>query len=384
MKNNIRIRTLTQGDIRRLALFRQGGKWAASFYLGIRAGRDFRSVANSALSEEENRAKGEGIFSKAEIARIHQAFSKVGEILDLMRLPDRTRTLVFFFTDRGVFRAYKLPVYIPTQIVMEKDFYVHPSVKSLDKYPRYAVLFLQRDRARIFDLFWGEIEDRTVEIRSEVPQRMNAARTANRGVDERKVRGHIEVHINRHLEKVAGAVEKFMSKERIPYLVIGSRKELIERFREFLPREMRKKVVGSYLTRADQDVSEIKKRSLEVIGDFEREQEDELADIFLEEAGKKVKGAIAGAENVLGYLRDYQVRTLVIGKDYREAGYVCEDGHHPFLRRGPCPACEGSAISVGDIADEIIEEAVRQKAQIVHFAFPHPDFDRFGIGAILK
>lgn len=384
MKDNIQIRTLTQDDVRRLALSRRNKKWAVSFYLGIRGDRDFRSVANSAISEEEKRIKGEGIFSNAEYARIHQSFAEIQAVLSSRRLPDRTRTLVFFFSDRGAPKMFKLPVYVPTRIVMEKDFYVHPSIKSLDKYPRYAVVCLQRDRASIFDFFWGESEGSPVEVKSEVPQRMNAARATWRGLEERKIQNHIEVHIDRHLGKVAGAVEKFMDGRKVPYLVIGSRKELIERFRGFLPKRLQKKIVGSYLVQSNPSIKRIRDRSLQVIGDFENAQEEGLSEMFLAEADKKAKGAVVGTENVLGYLYDYQIRTLVIARDYLQEGYVCEGKHHPFFRRGLCPVCGSPAAVVGDIADEIIEEAIRQKVRIIHFENEHPGFDRFGIGAILK
>lgn len=363
---------------------KQGRKWAVSFYLGIRGDRDFRSVANSALGEEEKTIRSEGIFSKAEYARIHRAFLEIENILELQRLPDRTRTLAFFFADRGTLKAYKLPVYIPTRIVMERDFYVHPFIKSMEKYPRYCVVVLERDRARIFDLFWGELEYETEEIRSEVPQRMNAARATWKGLEERKIQNHIEVHIDRHLKKVAEAVERYMSKNRIPYLVIGSRRELIPRFKEFLPRNFSRKIVGSYSVRTDQSVKQIREKSLEVIAEHEWREEEEFVRMTEEESSKKVKSAVRGAKNVLGSLYDYEIRILLVGKDYSEAGYICRNNHHPYLRRGNCPICRSSGEKVSDIADEIIEEAVQQKTRIVHFAFPHPDFDRFGIGAILK
>lgn len=384
MKNNIQIQTLTRKDIEKLAMPKRGGHWAISLYLGIRGDQNFLSVANSVLSEGKKKLEEEKQFSESDRKKIYQAFQEIESELRTRRLTDRTQTYVMFFTAKGKGKIYKLPVYIPTTLIVEEDFYVHPFIKSFDKYPRYAVVFLERDRARIFDLLWGEIEHKTEEIRSEVPQRMNAARATWKGLEERKIQNHIEVHINRHLEKVAKAVENYMDKNKIPYLVIGSRRELIDRFREYLPKRLQAKIVGSYLTRTDQDISKIRKRSSEVIAAFEYAQEEDLVEKLSAESSKKVKSAVWGIENVLGYLRDYQIRTLIIGKDYREAGYVCEDKHHPFFRRGACPVCEGVAASAGDIVDEIIEEAMRQKADIIHFQFEHPDFDRFGIGAILK
>jgi hypothetical protein len=104
---------------------------------------------------------------------------------------------------------------------------------------------------------------------------MNAARASWKGLEERKIQNHIEVHIDRHPRKVAQAVERYMEKQRIPYLVIGSHRELTERFSRFLPRAFQKKIVGDYHTRTDQSLKRIQEKSLEVIARYDRLREEE-------------------------------------------------------------------------------------------------------------
>jgi len=384
MKNDIRIRTLTGRDVGRLAVPGDVGSWAVSLYLGIRADQNFTAVANAIFTEEDKKIEDDERFSEADRRRIRAIFARLEQALRLRRLDDHTQTYVAFFPERGRGNLYKLPVYIPSRIAVERDFYVHPFIKSLDKYPRYCVLFLERDRARIFSMFWGEVDEKTQEIRSEVPQRMNAARASWKGLAERRVQNHIEVHIDRHLKKVADAVDRHMAKNRIPYLVLGSRRELIERFQQFLPTQLRKKVVGSYLVRTDQDIKRIEEKSLEVINGFELARENEVIGEIRDGKDKKRLEAVVGVEAVLKALYDYKIRTLVMGGDYRESGYMCEAQQHPFVGPGKCPICSSPAGRVGDIADSILQEAVRQKARIVHFRFQHPDFDHWGVGAILK
>ncbi|MDD3006021.1 MAG: hypothetical protein PHX30_00340 [Candidatus Pacebacteria bacterium] len=384
MKNNIQIQTLTKDVIEKLTKEKKTKDWAVSFYLGIKGDENFLATANSALSEGEKKIEEGGIFSESERKQIRQAFVEIEKIIRYYRLTDRTQTLVIFFADGGQKEIYKMPVYIPTKMIVERDFYVHPFFKMLGKYPRYCVSFLERDRARIFDLFWGEIEHKEKEIQSEVPQRMNAARATWKGLEERKIQNHIEIHIDRHLQKVARSVEDYMDENRIPYLVIGSRKELIERFKEFLPKRLQRKIVGSYLIRSDQDIQRIKKRSLKVIADFEFEKEREIILQIFDGKDKKIKESVAGVEDVLIALYNYKIRTLVIGKNYQSAGFVCPNDHRILLGEEACPLCSAIGEEVSDITDEIIEEAIMQKMKIVHFQSAHEDFDHFGIGAILK
>lgn len=384
MKNNIQIQTLTKDDIEKLVKEKRSDGWAVSFYLGIRGNQNFLAAMNSTLSEGKRKIEEDGIFSESERKQIKQAFVEIENTLRYYRLTDRTQTLVMFFASGGRKETYKMPAYVPTKLIVERDFYVHPFFKALDKYPRYCVAFLERDRAWIFDLFWGEIEHREEEIHSEVPQRMNAARATNRGVEERKIQNHIEVHIDRHLQKVARSVENYMDKNRIPYLVIGSRKELIERFKAFLPKRLQGKIVGSYLTRSDQDLKQIQKNSLKVIADFEFEKERELVAQISDGIDEKIPEAVAGVEDVLIALYAYKIRTLLIGNNYQAAGFVCPNDHRILLGEEACPACSTLSEEVSDITDEIIEEAMKQKIKIIHFESAHEDFDRLGIGAILK
>ncbi|MDD3191084.1 MAG: hypothetical protein PHI66_05370 [Candidatus Pacebacteria bacterium] len=383
MKNNIKIKTLTRKDVERLSGRSEIKNWAISFYLGVRGDRNFLSVANSVISGQKKELESRE-FSKDERVQISGIFKTVEDFLRISKLPDRTRAFAMFFSDGGVSEVYGLPVYIPTKLVLERNFFIHPFVKKNREYPRYAVLSLERDRAKIFSFFWGELKDSTGEIRSEVPQRMNAARATWRGLEEGKIQNHIEVHINRHLKKVARAVEKYMEKEKIPYLVIGSRKELIERFSRELSDQVRRKIVGSYFVRSDQSLGRIREKSLEVIDGFELRKEEGVVQKIFEGNSKKDRSAVLGAEAVLENLENYKVRNLVIGENFVGSGYVCAKDRKIYLNKGKCELCGDKLSEVGDIADEMIEVALMQKIKVTHFLHSHDDFDKFGVGAILK
>jgi len=387
MKKDIPIDTLTSRDVESLALAdkrRKEKRIAVSLYLGVKADRDFREVANSLFSEERKRLDKRDDFTKDERDRIDVVFSAIERRLRTMRLPDKTRAFVIFCDDSNARHFYKVPVYIPSRLVVERSWYVHPFVKSLAQYPHYAVVFLERDRARIFNYLWGEVEDESEEILSEVPQRMNTARTANRGVEEKKVRNHIEVHVNRHLKKVAAATEAYMDENEIPFLVIASRKELIARFETFLSGAVRKKIAGSYLTRTDQDMQKIKARSLEVIDGFEYEREEGIIRRLVGGSSKKERSAVLGMEDVLRELENFRILVLAIGKRYTPRGYLCADDQRLYPEEDTNLVCVSPLAAQSDLADEIIEAAIAQGVEIVHFVHEHADFDRHGVGAILR
>lgn len=384
MKNNAQIPTLTDRDVERMSEAGRESCLAISLYLGVRADRDFLAVANSLFTEGEKKIEMGKNFNHNDKEAIKAVFSGMEEKLRVVKLPDRTRTFILFFDNSGGLRIYKVPVYIPSRVVVEKDLYIHPLIKNLQRYPSYGVVFLQRDRAKIFNYFWGEVVDETPEIKSDVPQRMNAARASWKGLSESRILKHIDVHIDWHLKKVADETDTYMRKNKIPYLVIGSHRELCQRFKEHLPNTIQQKIVGSYLIRTDQSLSRIKQKSLETIDKFEFEKERNMIERIFEGNSKREKAAALGIELVLEKLSEYKIYTLVIGKNYAPKGYLCSNNHRVYSKNAKKQVCTMPLLEVSDIADELIETAIANKVRIIHLLHDHEDFDKFGIGAILK
>lgn len=384
MKHNMQIPTLTEKDISSIAVSDKKECLAVSLYLGIRADRDYLTVANSLFTEEWKRIKKNKRFCHNDREAVAAIFHDMGEKLKVIKLPDMTRTFVMFFDNLNGFRLYKVPVYIPSGIAVEKDLYVHPLIKNLQKYPRYGVVSLQRDRAKIYSYFWGEVVDETEEIRSDVPQRMNAARADWKGLSESRILKHIDVHVDWHLKKVADETDAYMREKKIPYLIIGSRRELFERFREHLPAGDHKKIVGSYLVRTDQNLKMIRKKSLEAIDKFELTKEDDIINRIIEGNSKRKKMAVLGIKLVLEKILKYEVYTLIIGKNYAPEGCLYSASYHMYPKKAGRQACAMPMMQLREMTDEVIEMAVANKIKIFHLLHDHPDFDEFGIGAILK
>jgi peptide subunit release factor 1 (eRF1) len=384
MNKNIPIKTLTRSDVEELMAIDTKNRRVFSFYLGVRADRDFLAVANALLSEKEKELREDASFTTEEVARTRKNFALLEQDLRLSKLPKRTRTFIVFDDCRGTERIYKVPVYIPSRLHIGRDWYVHPFFKQLQRYPRYLVVLLSRDRARLLEYFWGEFEEAAPEIKSEVPQRMNAARATWKGLEENKIQNHIEVHIDRHLSKVAAAAEDHMRTKKLPYLILASHRELVSRFEQELSRAVRSKIIGSYPLRTDQSLSRIKEKSRELIDEFERWRERETIAQLQEGSSKKQKGAVLGLPAVLEELEHFRVHLLVIGKNFMDGAHREPDEREAGLGRAGYAQDPSSVLHPGDIVDQIIDSAVRWRIRIVHLMYEHPEFDPYGIGAILK
>lgn len=385
-KNNTETKLLTKKDIEELSRGKGISGPVFSLYLGVKAGRNFVAEANSVITNAIKKIEENKSYSKKEARKISETADRIKEEIRFLRLPDETRSIVIFRDMKRKSGIYHIPAYIPSKLVIESDFYIHPLVKALEKHPRYLVVFLERDKARFFSMRLGEIEEISEITRDDVPQRINAARADWKGLSETRVQGHIHDHEKRHLKKTAEKTKDYFryKKNGFSYLVIGTHGELVERFAKILDMKPKEKLIGFYHIVPNYDLNRIKAKSAEVIERHEKKVEEEIVNNLFNGSSKKRAAAVLGINLVLENLYLRNIDTLAIGKDYKEAGFVCPKCHYISSYLKSCAKCKSKMSEESDIADEIIEEAIANKIKIKHLFYARKEFDKFGIGAFLK
>jgi peptide subunit release factor 1 (eRF1) len=128
----------------------------------------------------------------------------------------------------------------------------------------------------------------------------------------------------------------------------------------------------------------IKEKSAEIIDEYEKSNEEKVVNDLVSSIGGKGWEAVMGIDSVLEnfYLR--KIKMFIIGSNYEKLGFVCGHCHHVSLLPGDCLSCGGKTAKVSDLADEIIEEAIKNKIKIKQLLYEHKKFDKFGIGAFLR
>ncbi len=385
-KRNTIIKSLTKKDIEELSKRKERRDIAFSLYLGIKARHNFISEVNSVISNAVKKIEENNSYSQKDKKKIAEIAAKMKKEIRFLKLPNETRTIVMFCNTQGMSRFYHLPVYIPSKLIIENDFYIHPLIKTLEKYPRYLVIVLERDKARFFNIFLGEIKESSVVSHSEVPQRINAARAEWKGLRETKIQGHIQDHLRRHLKKAAEKTEDYFRYKKIKssHLVIGAHRELVEKFVKVLKKKSKDRLIGSYHIVSGYNLNRIKKKSQEVINEHEKKIEMEIIKNLFAESSKEKRLAVIGINSVLENFYLHNIDTLIIGQNYREPGYVCPKCHYISSYMKSCLKCESKMSKASDLANEIMEEATMNKIKIKHLLYSHKEFDKFGIGAFLK
>lgn len=270
------------------------------------------------------------------------------------------------------------------------------STAALDEFERTLVVLLDKERARVFRLFLGEIEE-TADLVEATPKKHRQIGgswayppspdwSRGGGSDSGIVR-HEEAHVHWHARHTVDALTGLAASERVDRILIGGAPEMLAEFRHLLPAALRGRVADAavhaplYATAA-----EVLATALPVMERAERLHEGRLVTDMLEAvgSGRAVLGPAAVLDAVLGQ----RVSLLVYVEDAHLHGRQCKGCGMLLLPPAPheCPGCGGSTHQVADLVEHLIERVVRQGGRIE--AVRGPAAERLaaadGIGALVR
>ena len=143
---------------------------------------------------------------------------------------------IFTATEPALWRSFRLPVPVRDRLVMADRPYLRPLLTLVDEFERYLVLLVDKQAARLFVVYLGEIEEYTELIDELVP------RPREGGLSAEKNQRHHDMHVLWHVKHAVDATEKLWMRERCQWLLIGGTDEPLAEVRRHLPKALRERV----------------------------------------------------------------------------------------------------------------------------------------------
>ncbi len=285
------------------------------------------------------------------------------------------------------FTAFTLPRPLRNQAIVDHHPYIRPLLFLLDQYERVGVITADRNHARIFTLYLGEVEHvhrRTVDT----PRRHHQGGWKQMLL-QRDVDGHVKAHIR---DTVREALRMFR-RNPLKRLIVGGSDETRALITKELPPAVRPMVVGSFHAEAHARDAEIISTALGLAhaAEFREEAQrvTELAEALARRPGaawsQDAKRAVSGVDDTLRALTEQRVQRLLVRRGFRTAGAVCDNcGALSTLRSGACATCQTTLRPAADVIEYAIERAQAEHAE-VEFVTESPTLDALGsIGALLR
>jgi peptide chain release factor subunit 1 len=365
---------LTQEDIDRLARFDGGGARVLSTYLDLDPARQVKRsyhIAFEDLVHERRERLDEP--TRAELTR-----EAAETDAWLQGHPPQGRGFALFScAPRDFWQAYFLPVRVSDHLAFEPRPDVAPLLDVLDEYERYAVALVDLEKARLFSVFLGAIEEIEA-FQDFVPRKHDQGGS---------VQGHRAAHVHWHFKRVVQHLAELLRRRQLDRLVLAGPEEATSEMRGLLPRALARRLVGVIAAETSAGAGEILEKTLEVERGVEREHEERLLDELFERVGARGRAA-CGVASTLEALWKGAVRTLVVAERVQAPGSECPNCAR--LEPGSvavCPACGAAMKPVHDLFHAAVRRALLQAGSVETM---HDEADRRlrercgGLGALLR
>jgi peptide subunit release factor 1 (eRF1) len=237
-------------------------------------------------------------------------------------------------------------------------------VSSVEAAGRILIAVVDRAGARLFDASPFELQELPCLIS---PSRRGGKYQADRkdspGWGEHDYHNRLREERHRQAEAVVRQLSSLAGQLPIEGLLLAGPEKSTAELERFLPRAFRAKLLGRLkVNPTSVTPAQIHQLALEAWQDAEKRHERQLVEELV--AGFGTGWAVDGPRPTLRALARGQLRTLVVRAGQGGSGFRCSGSGRLVLSRIECRE-EGDPIPVADLVNEAIEEALRQRLELV-------------------
>jgi peptide chain release factor subunit 1 len=362
-----------------LLQFRSGSHSVLSFYMGIGVFKAQRKAYEIEAKDIMKRALAEAGLSGEDRKRVEE---DVHRILNFLKMDFKGRAkglAIFASKPAGLWQVFRLPVTVPDRCVVDSMPFVLPVLKIVDEGRRHCVVIADKEKARLFTVYLGEILERT-EIFDAVPGWHKQG-----GWAQARFQRHIEDLVNRHLKHVADTMFSFYKSEGFGHVIIGGSQEVRTRLYRILHSYLQSIVAGYIPIDVSSNINDILTAARKIEQEVEERRAKEIAGRLLLARSGQGNMTVTGLKNTVAALHQGRVHTLVLVDNFEIEGCLCGGcGSVEVMEARECTCCQKEVSKVGDVSEHLAVLAVEHDAE-VNYVLPESGLEEVdGVGAILR
>lgn len=278
---------------------------------------------------------------------------------------------VFASNKHNFFKIIKLPMKIKNTLIIDSSPYIRPLARVLDEWESFTLVLVSTNFAKIYTINLGQVEG-SKKLSADI---MNKHKKG--GCSQARFNRLRRGAIKHFLKEV---VEELQERADSQIIIAGPGTTKIQ-FIDMLPKDLNDKIID-IIDIDVEDEDKLLKQSIHLISEKEKRQSNEAVDHLKQEILRDGL-AVYGVEETLRAVKNGQVELLIIEKDLKLPGWICENCQ--VAREGVnahCPYCNSKTSQV-DVLEEILEFAERTDAEI-EFTRSEEIKNLGHIGAILR
>jgi len=295
----------------------------------------------------------------------------IQDIKKILEKKNDKKLAVFSSHKNDYIKYISLQVNVDNLLVVDSSPYIRPIARILDEWDSYTLVLINTNSAKIFSISMGAVDDTKKMSKDIMSKHKKGGWSQARFNRIRK--GAIKDFFKEVIEELEKRVD-----ERIILAGPGTAKN---KFIDMLPQSIEKKIVD-VIDISIEDEDELIKQSLQLVSENEKRKSSEAVNHLKSEILKDGL-AVYGLKETLNAVKNGQVELLIIEKDYKLKGWICENCQYVGEgKKSKCPYCN-KEISEVDVLEEILEFAERTDSKI-EFTDDKQISDLGHIGAILR
>lgn len=348
-----------------------------SLYLNVDGARfptraDYETEFSILASNIRKAAKEDLGLSKDQEVFLDGELSAIGEFLALEFKRNGTRGLVIFSCrPENLWQVNTLKVPVENKVYVDWKPQVAPLVETLSGFANTCVLVTNKETARIFRVFAGEITEQT-EILDTVLKRHEQG-----GWEQAKLQRRHELQVRNHLKKASEATLEFFRHQGFDKVAVGSAEELWPELERVLHPYLKERLMGRFTVDIYSSADDILAKVNELEENRRRAEESSL----LSSLGPELEAGrtyVGGLDDVLAMLNQRRVDLLLVENEFTEPGRKCRGCDTLEYSEAACPSCGQAADNITDVVDEARELAIRQDARVITVPLGHPAMAQAG------
>jgi peptide subunit release factor 1 (eRF1) len=285
---------------------------------------------------------------------------------------------VFSCDAARLWQAFPLYVAVPNLVEVAEQPYVKPLSDLLSEHQRFGVVLVEQEKARMFAMRMGQIEERLGTIGDEIKKVRRGGTAAT------SIALHTEDHAFKNMKDAANLTRQFCEANKCERLIIGGSDVNVAKFIPLLPKAWQEKVVATVKMDIVTSEQQVLDASRAIMDASVKEHQQELVRQMIDAASKGGPGAM-GMADTLAALQDKRVYILLVHEGFQAPGYRCT--HCGFLsaqEMSKCPFCGGDMVKNDNAVDDLLHNALAQGVKVELIADSEELRNVGSIGAILR
>lgn len=366
----------TQETIDRILRFDGDGLPVVSMYVRVEPDGSVHTRVSSLLDQLEPMGKDHSLEHAARL-------SIRGDLERIARTATEERwkpgmMAIFSCSGRDFFEEVSLPRALRDRVLVDATPWVRPMLAVLDQYHRMCVVLVDEATAQVWEFYLREIQQ-VRRFRDPALRKPDFAY----GKAEHRVHNKVEELAKRHYRKVVTMLDDLFRVHGFDLLAVGGHPYEVSTFTDFLPRQLRERIAGTFVIDAGTATpADLRRHTESIMERYEEDEERRLVAEIVEAVAERRRAAL-GLEPCLWAGTVAAIQTLAVQEAATVPGVVCDRSGWLALAGDTCPLCGEPTRPTPDVIDELVEAVIDEGGSVRHVGVD-TELRRHVVGAMLR